>query len=88
MKHIPGSYYSVGGGFESQRGYTGCVGDIHVDNRVTFSADWYHGHTGDRLTNTHPLPGLLLGKCSINDWCTVNSGKNNKKDVHYFMKLT
>ena len=78
MIYIPGSYYAVGGGLESLRGYTGCVGDIQVDNRVTFSSDWYYGQTGNRLTNPHQqsLPGILLGKCSINDWCRVSSGRN------------
>ena len=55
-----GSFYSLGGGLEGELGYTGCLADLQVDNRLTSARDWY---------GLERSGGLEVGGCSLVDWC-------------------
>ena len=41
MSPSPGSFYTVGGGLQGERGFTGCVGRVAVDGALTSDGDWY-----------------------------------------------
>ena len=41
-------------------GYTGCLADLQVDNRLTSARDWY---------GLERSGGVEVGQCSVTDWC-------------------
>lgn len=45
---------------EGDVGYTGCLADLQVDNRLTSARDWY---------GLERSGGLVVGQCSVVDWC-------------------
>ena len=45
---------------EGDVGYTGCLADLQVDNRLTSAQDWY---------GLERSGGVEVGRCSVMDWC-------------------
>ena len=37
----PGPFYTVGGGLQGEKGFTGCVGRVAVDGALTSDEDWW-----------------------------------------------
>ena len=63
---LSGSFYVLAGGPEGEAtGYTGCLADLQVDNRLTGPRQW--DMSGGR-------EGLLVGECSVLDWCEGGQG--------------
>ena len=80
----PGSFYTVGGGLQGEKGFTGCVGRVAVDGALTSEEDWYPStevllHVDISSVYlfciSQDYRGIEVGVCKTHDWCTAEDGE-------------
>jgi len=76
--------------WETSEQYDAGIDARFLNNRLTFSADWYRKYTRDLLVSMAPLPEIGVGSTTVNAGKVLNEGfefeigwKDSVGDFHY-----